>query len=159
MKPTAYLRIKGTTETTLQKFGPKYSDHPSIGEECPACGQPFVAGDLTTLIPLGPGYDVEAQEKARRWPPFQCRRVGVPLGVFDGPTIMTAPELLPVPPAVSEYVWEELRALGDADGCSLASVRALLSIGLGGRPTPARLQAVAESLRLLADEFEARAEL
>lgn len=49
----------------IRKFGPKTSDHPSIGTECPACDEPFVAGDYTTLIALGPGNDTEAREKAR----------------------------------------------------------------------------------------------
>lgn len=66
-------------------------------------------------------------------------------------------DTLPVPPAITEFVWRELVALGDADGCSLERVRAMLSLGLGTTPTSARLQALAESLRGLADEFEQRA--
>jgi len=50
---------------TLRKFGPKGADHPTVGENCPACHKPFQAGDFTTLIALGPGDDPEAQEKAR----------------------------------------------------------------------------------------------
>jgi hypothetical protein len=47
-------------------FGPKSSDHPSIGTECRACGRPFRVGDYTTLVALGPGDDPEAQAEARR---------------------------------------------------------------------------------------------
>jgi hypothetical protein len=50
---------------TPRKFGPKRLDHPSIGKKCPACEQPFKAGDFTTLIPLGPGGDPESREKCK----------------------------------------------------------------------------------------------
>ena len=53
-----------TLSVTLHKFGPKKADHPSVGEPCPACKKPFAVGDLTTLIPLGPGDDPEEREKA-----------------------------------------------------------------------------------------------
>lgn len=46
-------------------YGPKKADHPSIGNPCPACQVPFVEGDWTTLVPIGPGADPEAQAKAR----------------------------------------------------------------------------------------------
>lgn len=48
----------------IRKFGPKTADHPSVGEQCPACRKPFVAGDFTTLIALGPGDDAEEQAEA-----------------------------------------------------------------------------------------------
>jgi hypothetical protein len=48
-----------------RKFGPKVADHPSVGRECPACRVPFVAGDFTALVTLGPGDDPEEREKAR----------------------------------------------------------------------------------------------
>jgi hypothetical protein len=48
-----------------RKFGPKSADHPSVGELCPACKTPFAAGDYTTLIPLGPGDDPDAQHAAK----------------------------------------------------------------------------------------------
>lgn len=34
----------------MRKFGPKKADHPSVGEECRACREPFAAGDFTTLV-------------------------------------------------------------------------------------------------------------
>lgn len=49
----------------MRKFGPKTADHPSIGEKCPACQVPFVEGDYTTLVALGPGGDEEEQGKAK----------------------------------------------------------------------------------------------
>lgn len=49
----------------MRKFGPKQADHPGIGKECPACHVPFVVGDWTTIIPLGPGNDPEAQQRVR----------------------------------------------------------------------------------------------
>ena len=50
---------------TLRRFGPKEADDPSIGQKCPACGEPFKEGDYTTLVPLGPGTDPEARKRAR----------------------------------------------------------------------------------------------
>ncbi len=49
----------------LRRFGPKTADHPSVGRDCPACHVPFVAGDFTTLIELGPGADPDARSRAR----------------------------------------------------------------------------------------------
>lgn len=46
-------------------FGPKTGNHPSVGEPCPACHEPFKAGEWTTLVTLGPGRDPEEQEKMR----------------------------------------------------------------------------------------------
>lgn len=46
-------------------FGPKAADHPSTGTPCPACQQPFVTGDYTRLVPLGPGANPEAQQRSR----------------------------------------------------------------------------------------------
>jgi len=40
-------------------------DHPAVGSVCFACGQAFQPGDLTVLLPLGPGSDTEARQKAR----------------------------------------------------------------------------------------------
>jgi hypothetical protein len=47
-----------------RRFGPKPADHPSVGQDCPACHKPFVEGDYTTLVALGPGDDPEAQQRA-----------------------------------------------------------------------------------------------
>jgi hypothetical protein len=49
----------------LRVFGPKAVDHPTVGDHCPACHQDFVAGEYTTLIPLGPGDDPDARRAAR----------------------------------------------------------------------------------------------
>jgi hypothetical protein len=50
---------------TSRKFGPKSPDHPGVGRPCPACSTPFVAGDYTALVALGPGYNPETRRKAR----------------------------------------------------------------------------------------------
>lgn len=60
------------TKDMLRKFGPKTADHPSIGRECPGCHIPFAQGDFTTLIPLGPGGDEEAQKRAREGRPYNA---------------------------------------------------------------------------------------
>jgi hypothetical protein len=54
-------------------MGPLGADHPLVDEkECPACGYAFEAGDLVTLIAVGPGPDPEEQEKARAGRPYNA---------------------------------------------------------------------------------------
>lgn len=49
-----------------RQFGPKQKGHPSIGMACPLCCRAFVAGDTTTLLPLGPAPgDLEQVARAR----------------------------------------------------------------------------------------------
>lgn len=60
-----------------RKFGPKLSNHPSIGKPCPACGKLFKEGDYTTLVALGPGNDLEAQERAKQGRPYNAVAVEV----------------------------------------------------------------------------------
>lgn len=62
-----YRRQKLGEAPVLRAFGPRPEVHK--GDSCPACDKPFVVGDHTTLIPLGPGEDPEARERARegRW--------------------------------------------------------------------------------------------
>lgn len=55
-----------------RRFGPKKADHPSIGEKCPACRQPFVEGDYTTLAILGPGDDDEARRRRDEGRPYNA---------------------------------------------------------------------------------------
>jgi hypothetical protein len=61
--PVTYVRSKGAMST--RQFGPKMHGHITVGDPCIACGEPLAAGDYTCLIPLGPGNDAEAQERAR----------------------------------------------------------------------------------------------
>lgn len=52
----------------MRKFNPLKADHPLIQDNiiCQACSKPFKEGESTTLVPLGPGADLEAQEQARK---------------------------------------------------------------------------------------------
>jgi hypothetical protein len=52
-------------QPTSGPLGPKPAGHPSVGAVCVACGVRLREGDVTTLVPLGPGDDEEAQEKCR----------------------------------------------------------------------------------------------
>lgn len=49
----------------MRWFGPMSPAHPLVGEKCPACSTPFAAGDLTTLVFIGPGDNPDAQQQAR----------------------------------------------------------------------------------------------
>ncbi len=56
----------------MRRFGPMEAGDYSVGKTCPACLKMFVVGDFTALVPLGPGADPEAQEKARRGHPYNA---------------------------------------------------------------------------------------
>lgn len=71
---TAYTRMRffpdGGPSCELVLFGPKPAGHPGlVARSCPGCGAQFREGDLTTLVPIGPGLDPGAREKAAsgRW--------------------------------------------------------------------------------------------
>ena len=51
----------------MRKFNPLTEEHPLVKDkvECPACQKVFAAGDVTTLVMLGPGDDPENQRKAK----------------------------------------------------------------------------------------------
>jgi len=66
------------------KFGPKRSDHPSIGQECPACKEPFKEGDYTTLVALGPGNDLDDQNKCRAGKPYNAVAIEVHYSCVTG---------------------------------------------------------------------------
>lgn len=42
-------------------LGPKPHDHPTLGLVCMVCGEPFVAGQETVAVPVGPLDASEAQ--------------------------------------------------------------------------------------------------
>ena len=70
MLPVTYVRArKGKELSDRDPFGPKTDDHPTVGMLCLACARELQSGDYTVLIPLGPGDDEEAREKALegRW--------------------------------------------------------------------------------------------
>ena len=67
----------------MRSFGPKSGDHPSIGELCAACKKPFVAGDFTTLIPLGPGNNPESQRLAREGSAYNAVAVEIHVSCAD----------------------------------------------------------------------------
>jgi hypothetical protein len=49
----------------LPKIGPKPKGNPTVGGICPLCGELFVVGCYTTMVPLGPGADPQARKLAR----------------------------------------------------------------------------------------------
>lgn len=61
----------------LRRLGPKPLGHPGVGVECLACGVPFVVGDYTALVMVGPGDDPGQRAKAAAGQPY--RAVGVEL--------------------------------------------------------------------------------
>lgn len=69
-----------------RKFGPKTEDHPSVGRPCPACQEPFKAGDYTTLTALGPGADEENRKRAREGRSYNAVAVEVHWACATGET-------------------------------------------------------------------------
>lgn len=61
---TTYLRTGGSAPFEPRQFEPLDSEHPLVGDGCPGCDQPFAVGDVVTLLPLGPGDDEDARERA-----------------------------------------------------------------------------------------------
>jgi hypothetical protein len=64
-------------EHILRRFGPKQEEGTGHGKPCPACEINFKPGDFTTLIPLGPGDDLEAREKAVAGRPYNAIAIEV----------------------------------------------------------------------------------
>lgn len=77
MSSGAAAYIRTGLMRSLRAFGPKSADHPSVGADCPACHVPLRAGDYTTLIPLGPGNDEEAQARCREGQAYNAVAVEV----------------------------------------------------------------------------------
>lgn len=61
----------------LRPFGPKSKDHPSVGNECPACFEHLRPGEYTTLVPLGPGGSLDDRQKAVEGRPYNAVAVEV----------------------------------------------------------------------------------
>jgi len=61
---TFYLRTSMSNMPSLRRFAEANST--TLGQECPACGQPFEKAQPVTLIPLGPGRDPEERARARQ---------------------------------------------------------------------------------------------
>lgn len=68
----------------MRKFEPLKADHPTVGQECPACHTPFKEGDELALVPLGPGADLEERERAREGRPYNAVAVPVHWGCATG---------------------------------------------------------------------------
>jgi len=49
----------------MDKLGPKKTDDASVGQPCRACDKPFVEGDFTAFVVLGPGDDPNQQLRCR----------------------------------------------------------------------------------------------
>lgn len=56
----------------LRKFDPLATDHPLLQQDCPACRQTFLPGDVVTLVALGPGDDPAARQRAREGRPYNA---------------------------------------------------------------------------------------
>ena len=71
----------------MKRFGPKSSDDSSIGKFCAACHRPFIVGDYTTLIALGPGDDEEMQIKAAKGLPYTAVATEIHWDCSEGPAM------------------------------------------------------------------------
>lgn len=77
-----YLRTQND-QPRFKKFDyPLDADHLLVGDRdfytpCPACQQPFKAGELVALVILGPGSNPEAQMRCRSNRPYSAVCVAV----------------------------------------------------------------------------------
>lgn len=81
--PVTYLRTAAPPQTS-RVFGPRAEEHGPSEHVCPACNEPFVPGDLTVLVVLGPGPDAEARAKARAGRHYNALAVEVHLACATG---------------------------------------------------------------------------
>lgn len=68
----AYLRDQYDRPAAPRRFGPKSPDHPTVGQACPGCGEPFQAGDYTALVVIGPGDDPGERQRAADGRPYNA---------------------------------------------------------------------------------------
>jgi hypothetical protein len=64
----------------LRKFEPLKVDHPLVADRaaiCPGCHLHFYAGDVITLIPVGPGDNSDERARARAGQPYNA--VSIPV--------------------------------------------------------------------------------
>lgn len=67
--PTTLLEAQGCPAHG-RKLAPLPASHQLIGTLCLACGQTFIAGEVTTLVVLGPGNDPQAREQLLAGRPY-----------------------------------------------------------------------------------------
>ena len=70
------------SERPEHPFGPRHAD--ATENICLACRQFFAEGDYSVLVPLGPGDDEEAQEKAAAGQWFNAVAVEIHLACASG---------------------------------------------------------------------------
>lgn len=81
----AFMRMsKRLTASRLfqRPQGPIYMGTPA--ELCAACNLPLKDGDYTVLVPLGPGADSEARERARAGRPYNAIAVEIHYACLSG---------------------------------------------------------------------------
>ena len=61
----------------MRKFTPLVEKDHILKLACPACHQQFQVGDVTALVPVGPGPNPDSQERAREGRPYNA--VAVPV--------------------------------------------------------------------------------
>jgi hypothetical protein len=66
LDPVAAYQKAPVRSVPLDLFGfdPLPATHPMIGKACAACDHEFIAGDITTIVPLGPADNQEARQKS-----------------------------------------------------------------------------------------------
>lgn len=62
-----------TPDTRLRREAPldRTAELELTGRVCPGCGVGFVAGDVTTHVPIGPGASRQERDRCRRGEPYE----------------------------------------------------------------------------------------
>ena len=72
-----YIRHQRLSNS-LQKMGPLQSGHWLLQRgDCPGCDMPFIEGDHVTLVPLGPGGDMDERDRAASGRAFNAVAIAV----------------------------------------------------------------------------------
>lgn len=70
----------------IPKFPAKPRGHQTIGALCPLCNEKLVVGDVTTLLPLGPGGDPVQRFKCKQGQPYEGIAIEVHYACATGDT-------------------------------------------------------------------------
>jgi len=81
--PITFLKAQGV-QAGLRTFRPKTTDHPTRGMPCIVCTQPIEAGEVTAILPLGPGSDPDTRRRAREGQVYDSVAIEVHIACITG---------------------------------------------------------------------------
>lgn len=82
------LQMLQMPDSNPRKFGPLPADSWMVREPttCPGCHQLFKAGEVVTLVAIGPGDDPEARQRASEGKPYNAIAIPAHYSCVTGDT-------------------------------------------------------------------------